>query len=269
MDIFDTLFTLFMILFPAVFASFIHVRPGMDEQRGTRRRLTLKLWLATAVTVLAYLLLARWQPAVTYVMWCAFFPLWFWLAMPLLRTRDPGWAAVVRGARRSASLVRRDVLPAGLRVGWIVITALWGLLLCVSLVGLSLAVAQPVQWWLLAFNLAAGFELWLLHWAMRRSLIEPEPLATDESDELREARARLHGFKLLGWLALAALMVFIFSLPPLLLIWYGNDALNWAIIIGAGGGTLAGIGGGVFGTMASIKRAQINGLCIEGSPHGG
>jgi len=55
----------------------------------------------------------------------------------------------------------------------------------------------------------------------------------------------------------------IFSLPPLLLIWHGNQALMWAIAIGAGGGSLSGIGGGVFGTMASIKRARINRLCAE------
>lgn len=269
MDYYNTIFTLFMILFPAVFTLFIRTRPGTDEQDRTQRRLTLTLWFATAVAVFAYLLLARWQPAVAYVMWCVFFPLWFGLAMPLLRTRDPGWGPVVRGARRSASLVRRDVLPARLRFGWIVLTALWGVLLCLSLLGLGLAVVQPAQWWLLAFNLTAGFELWLLHWAMGRSLIEPEPLAADESDELREARARFHGFKLLGWLTLAALMVLIFSLPPLLLIWYGNAALAWAIAIGAGGGTLAGIGGGVFGTLASVRRAEINRLCSEVSPQGG
>lgn len=269
MEIFDAVFTLFMILFPAVFASCVPVRPGTNEQDERRRRLTQRLWLATALTLVAYLLVARWLQAVTYVMWCAFFPLWFWMAMPVLQLRDPGWGAVARGARRSASLVRRDVLPAGLRLGWIVLAVLWGVLFCVSLSGLFLAVARPAHWWLLGFNLAAGAELWLMHWAMHRSLIEPEPLANGESDELRAARARLHGLKLFGWLALAALTVFIFSLPPLLLIWYGNDALNWAIAIGAGGGTLAGIGGGVFGTIASIRRAQINRLCLGSEAHGG
>ena len=57
MENFDV-FTLFMILFPAVFTLFIRVRPGTEEQRGTRRRLTLILWLATAAAVFAYLLLA-------------------------------------------------------------------------------------------------------------------------------------------------------------------------------------------------------------------
>jgi hypothetical protein len=39
----------------------------------------------------------------------------------------------------------------------------------------------------------------------------------------------------------------------------------WAIAVGAGGGALTGIGGGVFGTIASIKRAKINRLCLESS----
>ena len=267
MDTFTTLFTLFMILFPAVFVTFVRVRPGMDEQRELRRKLSLALRLATAVTAVTYLLLKSSLPAVSNFMWCAFFPLWFGLAMPLLQTRDPGWGAVIRGPRRSASLVRRDVVPAELRVGWMIVAALWALLLCVSLLGLILGVKQPSQWWLLAFNIAAGLELWLLHWAMRRSLMEPESVAVDESNELREARARLHRLKLLGWLTLAALTVVIFSLPPLLLIWHGNDALMSAIIIGAGGGALGGIGGGVFGTIASIKRAEINRLCIESPSH--
>ena len=117
MDIFDTFFTLFMILFPAVFASFIRVRPGTDEQRGRRRKLTLRLWLATAVTALAYLLLARWQPTVTYVMWCAFFPLWFWLAMPLLRAHDPQASCGGRLARRQTS-PRTAIVPKDIAKKW-------------------------------------------------------------------------------------------------------------------------------------------------------
>lgn len=266
MDIFDTLFTLFMILFPAVFTLFIKVKTTRHEQPELRRKLTIALWVATGLTAAVYLLLAQWQPAVAFFMWFAFFPLWFLLAMPLLRIRDPGWGPVTRGAQRSASLIRRDVVPPELRFGWIAITALWGLLLCASIMGLVLEVSRPAHWWLLGFNLAAGFELWLLHWAMGRSLIEPEPVAADETDMISEERERFRRFKLLGWLILATLMMLIFSLPSLLLIWYGNEALVWAIVIGAGGGSLVGIGGGVFGTIASIKRARINRLSIEASP---
>jgi hypothetical protein len=262
MDSLDTVFTLFMILFPALFTLF--VRTAADSEKSLQgRKLARLLWLFTGIAVAVYLSVSRWQPQAAYFMWFSFFPLWFLLAMPLLRVRNPGWGPLERGARRSASLVRRDLLPAEFRVGWIAITALWGLLFCVSVAGLAVAVSKPAQWWLLVFNLAAGGELWLLHWAMRRSLIEPEPASPGDSEELRAERESFHRFKLHGWLGVAASTMLVFSLPSLLLIWYGEAALAWAIGIGAGGGTLIGIGGGVFGTLASIRRAKINRLYIE------
>lgn len=266
MDIFDHVFTLFMIVFPAVFTLFIRQRDADIDMQSRNRRLRRLLWLATAATVLLYLLLTQWHPAVAFFMWMAFFPLWFLLAMPMIQTRDPGWRPLERDNQRSASLVRRDLLPMPLRIGWIMITALWGLLLCVALFGLALEVAQPVMWWLLVFNLAAGGELWIFYRGMRRSLIEPEAASPGESANLQAEREAFHRFKLYGWFGLATLAMLIFSLPPLLLIWYGNAALTWAIAIGAGGGTLAGIGGGIFGTMASIRRARINRLSLETSP---
>jgi len=93
-----------------------------------------------------------------------------------------------------------------------------------------------------------------------------EPVSPDDSDEIRAERDGFHRLKLHGWFALAGVAMLIFSLPPLILIWYGHDALTWAIAIGAGGGTLAGIGGGVFGTVASIRRARINRLSMDTSP---
>jgi hypothetical protein len=265
MDIFDTAFTLFMILFPAVFTLFVRPKTPASERHPASTKLTRLLWLSTSCAVVVYLLLLQWQPVIAYFMWCLFFPLWFLLAMPLLQARDPGWRPLARNAVRSASLERRDVLPPKLRAAWIAIIVLWGLLLCASAAGLSLVESEPAQWWLLIFNLAAGAELWLLHWAMRRSLIEPEPSLPRETDALRAERASFHRFKLQGWFIVATLVMLIFSLPPLLLIWFGNQALVWAISVGAGGGALTGIGGGVFGTIASIKRARINRLCLESS----
>lgn len=264
MEIFDFAFTLFMISIPAVLTLFIRPkRTPDDDRRRLAAVLARRLWLATVLTALAFVLLYFWQPVVAYFMWLAFFPLWFLLAMPLLRVRNPEWGPVERGALRSASLVRRDRLPPELLAGWVAVVVLWLFLLCGALLGLTLFARGPVQWWLLGFNLAAGAELWLLHWAMRRSLIEPEPVSSDDSDALLAARASLRRFKLYGWLWLALAVMLIFSLPPLLLIWYGNDALTWAIVVGAGGGTLVGIGGGMFGTIASLQRAKINRLYLD------
>ena len=265
MDYFDFVFPLFMILFPAIFTLFVGAKSKDPEQHAKSIKLARLLWFSTGFTVIAYILLARWYPVIAYFMWLMFFPLWFMLAMPLLRARDPGWRPLARDTLRSASLVRRDVLPPALRVAWIVALVLWGLLLCTSVMGIVLAVSELARWWLLFFHVAAGAELWLLHWAMRRSLIEPEPTSPHETELIRAERDSFHRLKLNAWFILAAVAMLIFSLPPLLLIWYGNGALMWAIAIGAGGGTLAGIGGGIFGTIASVKRAKINRLCIEAS----
>ncbi len=267
MDIFDLIFTPLMILFPAAFTLFI--RPGAaldDARRALAARLVRRLWFATAVALVVYAGLTYWQPVVGHFMWLAFFPLWFLFAMPLLRTRNPEWGPLKRGTVRSASLAARDHLPPELRVGWIAVSALWLLLSAVTVAGLFMAAGQSGLWWLLAFNAMAGAELWLLNWAMRRSLIEAEPVSPADDEVIRAERESFRRFKLYGWLAVAALVMLIFTLPPLLLIWYGADALTWAIIIGAGGGTLVGIGGGVFGTIASLKRAKINRLALEAAP---
>ena len=268
MDIFDLVFTPLMILFPAAFTLFI--RPGEaldDERRALAVSLVRRLWLATAVALTAFVGLTYWRPVVGHFMWLAFFPLWFLFAMPLLRTRNPEWGPVARGSVRSASLASRDRLPPELRVGWIAVTALWLLVFAVTVAGLFVASAQAGHWWLLAFNAIAGAELWILNWAMRRSLIEAEPVSPADDEAIRAERESFRRFKLYGWLAVAALVMLIFSLPPLLLVWYGVDALTWAIIIGAGGGALVGIGGGVFGTIASLKRAKINRLALEARAH--
>ncbi len=263
MDLFDYVFPLFMILFPAVFTLFYRDRSTSPEDAAAGARLQRLLWSATAISILVFLLLAGWRPPLAYFMWTMCFPLWFLLAMPLLRVRDPGWREPERGEVRSASLQRRDQLPPGLRLGWTLLVLLWLLLLCLSIAGLALAIAPPAQWWLLAFNLVAGFELAIFYWAMRRSLIEPEAMAPGESETIRNERSDFHRLKLRAWFLLAGLAMLVFSLPPLIRIWYGNDALPWAIAIGAGGGTLGGIGGAVFGTLASIRRARINRLSIE------
>ena len=268
MDVFDLVFTLMMVMFPAVFTLFVRKRTtpaGQDDTPGTGlAALTQRLWLWTAVAVISYLVLYGWRAReVAYYMWFAFFPLWFILAMPVLRAKNPGWGPTSRSPVRSARLERRDVLPKQLRFGWFALAALWVLLLAVAVLGLVLTASEPPHWWLLGFSLMAGGELWLMHWATRRSLIEPEPVPQNETTEIREARASLRNLKMVGWLAAAAVTMLIFAIPPALLIWMGNDALTVAIVIGAGGGVAAGIGGAVFGVLADLRRAKINRLCLE------
>jgi hypothetical protein len=272
MDYFDTAFVSVMILLPAVFTLFVRRK---DSPVGTRaadaeRRLIAmqrRLWLGTAVAASAYVvLLANGVHGPGYPMWIAFFPLWFFLALPVLRAKDPGWAGVPRATVRTATLVRRDVLPARLQQAWKMLAAIWTLLLLFGAAGIFLDAPGASLWWVLVFPIMGGAQLAFLHWGSKRSLVEPEPSAARDTAEIRAARESLRSLKLYGWLGLAAVCAVAFSAPALILIWLGESQLTAAIVAGAGGGALVGIGGGVFGTMADLRRAKLNRLCIEGVP---
>ena len=272
MDHFETAFVLVMILLPAVFTLFVRRKESRLAPRTpeTERRLTVmqyRLWFWTAVATAAYVVaLVNGVQLAAYPMWIVFFPLWFFLALPVLREKDPGWAGVPRAAVRTATLVRRDVLPAGLQRAWLLLAALWAALLLAAVAGLVLDAPGARLWWLLMFPAMGGAQIVFFHWGSKRSLIEPEPTAASETTEIRAARESLRSLKLYGWLGLAGVCVLVFSAPALILIWFGEAQLTAAIIAGAGGGALGGIGGGVFGTMADLRRAKLNRLCMEGAP---
>ena len=272
MDQFETAFVLVMILFPAVFTLFVRRKDSRPEPRTPDAERSLaamqrRLWLWTAAAAVAYVaLLVNDVHAPGYPVWIVFFPLWFFLALPVLRAKDPGWAGVPRTTVRTATLVRRDVLPEKLQRAWILLAATWVLLLLLGAAGIVLEAPGASMWWLLGFPIMGGAQLAFFHWGSKRSLMEPEPAATRETAEIRIARESLRSLKLYGWLGLAAVCVLLFSTPALILIWFGESQLTAAIIAGAGGGALAGIGGGVFGTIADLRRAKLNRLCLDGAP---
>ena len=148
---------------------------------------------------------------------------------------------------------------------WWLLASLWLVLLIAAVAGILLDAPGAELWWLLIFPLVSGGQMALFYWAQGRSLIEPEPSTERETSEVRLAREGLRNLKLYAWLGLAAVCVALFSLPALTLIWFGQPAMTVAIVIGAGGGALGGIGGGVFGTMADLRRAKLNRLCLEES----
>lgn len=138
--------------------------------------------------------------------------------------------------------MRRDVLPTSVTRVWIIVAAIWGMLTVVTITGLALPNPGARFWWVSFFSLAAGIELLLLRWAMHRSLIEAEPVPPSEIAEISKVREDLRNLKLYGWTAAAAVMMLIFSIPPLLLVWLGDQALTAATVVGAGGGAVGGIG---------------------------
>ena len=272
MGAFDFVFPMIMILCPAFFTLFVSTKPTSeavtdDDRRSRIVDLTRRLWIWTGVAAGLYVALyfAYVHPLIRF-MWVAFFPLWFALAMPLLRAKDPGWGPVPRSSIRTARLVRRDELPAAISRIWISVAAIWVIIAGLTVIGLALPNPGSHYWWVISFTLAAGLELWFLHWAMRRSLIEAEAMSANETLEIRQAREDLRNLKLYGWTFAGAAVMLVFSIPALLIVWFGDHALTAAIIVGAGGGSLVGVGGGVFGTLADLRRARINRLCLEQSP---
>ncbi len=271
MDHFNTVFVLLMILFPAVFTLFIGRKetgqgPQIEETNANlaARQRRLWLWTTTAVVVYAGLRFNGVQTA-SYMLWIVCFPLWFFLALPVVQAKDPGWRGAQQTQVRTATLTRRDELPAGLQRAWLLLALLWSVLLIAAVAGILLDAPGAELWWLLIFPLVSGGQMALFYWAQGRSLIEPEPSTERETSELRLAREGLRNLKLYAWLGLAAVCVVLFSLPALTLIWFGQPAMTVAIVIGAGGGALGGIGGGVFGTMVDLRRAKLNRLCLEES----
>lgn len=270
MDHIETAFVLSMILFPALFTLFVRNkqvgRGGPDERTRDLAAKQRRLWIWTAAAVFAYAgLESNGVETAAYMLWVVCFPLWFLLAIPVLQAKDPGWRGVPRPSVRTAALVRRDVLPAGLKRAWIMLAVIWGSALFAAVAGLFVGAPGADLWWLVGFPLIGGVEIPLFYWGSSRSLIEPEPHVERETTEIRSAREGLRSLKLYGWLGLAAACVLVFSAPALILIWAGQSALMAAIAIGAGSGALVGIGGGVFGTMADLRRAKLNRLCLEQS----
>ncbi len=271
MDHFDTIFVLLMILFPAVFTLFIRDKdtgqgPRIEDTSSNLAAKQRRLWIWTTVAALGYLVLRfRGVQTPASMLWLVSFPLWFVLALPVVQAKDPGWRGVPRTPVRAATPTRRDVLPARLQRAWLLVALMWLVLLVAAVAGVFLDAPGAQMWWVLAFPVVSGAQLALFYWAQGRSLTEPEPSAAHETVEIRSAREDLRNLKLYAWTGVAAVCVLIFSLPTLILIWFGQPAMTVAIALGAGGGALAGVGGGVFGTIADLRRAKLNRLCLEKS----
>lgn len=264
-NLFDVAFNVFMILFPAVFALCIRVKPderGEEPARPARIAiLRRRLFAGTALVLLAFWLLYCYiSTEVASYMWICSFLLWFHLAMPLLQAKDPGWRPLQRPQTvRGASLTRRDTPGPALRFGWLAAWLLWLIVLVATFAGLVRG-GSAAAWWMLLFTATGSCYLIGGPWALKQSLLEPEPMDAQASPELLAAWARLRRLKLLAWFGLAVGAMLVFSLPPLVIAWGGQAWLMAAIVIGAGGGALIGVLGGVFGVAADLQRTRINRL---------
>ena len=271
---FDCLFPLGMILSPAIFSVFIRIQPapGEDAQEQTARIQILRkrLWFWTAGAVILFLALYSYGPAeLSRLAWIMFFPLWFRGAIPLLQAKDHGWRPALAGkTSRSASLVRRDIQAHIPTWAWLLAGAVWLLALVVII---ELFVTQPhgVQLaWMVVFPLVGGAWLfWGRYWAAR-SALEPEPMDAGDSPELTRAYAGFRRAKMWAWYAMSVMVMIVMTLPAVMVASKGAELREAAMWVGAGGGCLAGVLGGVVGTWADLRRAKLSRLYqqISGNP---
>jgi hypothetical protein len=214
----------------------------------------------------------------TFLSWPLFFPLWFGLAMPLIRAKNPGWGLAEQGALggsgavRTASLVNRERQSPVTRAMWAAaIVANVAGIAAIAARGLmpfpmessaagdaAAAAAQRLQWQLfLGLSCLGPIGLLWLPQILRSMRTEPEPMDAAGSRELADLYAAQRRRRVLGmfWingfagpLAIAGTIA--------LAVWFPNLG-GWWGVVGGVGGSAVGIVGAIFGVRMSAERARI------------
>jgi len=289
MDLFDLIFSPSMLIMPMVFMQFYRPRPGAEVDMVRVRKLRRRLTLGTVLSLLVFACLftahsagrsgswesyprtASFASTAYNLVWMAFFPLWFVLAMPLLKASRPEAASVFADSRgqvrqaRSASLTPRVAnSPASARARtWMI--GLW--ILGAVLTGVFVwqrhgeLVAGNSQYWLLAaLGLPLALLPALLFPSLQRSLsMEAEPLPHASSPDLELAYADLRMAKARGLFTLGLAMELLVLSAVVLSVAAHSDT-NLGTIAGATAGSALGVAGAVFGTVMSNRRMRIQRL---------
>lgn len=258
---FDRLFPVFMLAFPAVFTLF--VRATEDANRPRCALLARRLWLATTALLLLHVavqvgfetgvlssrddLRSGFSQMLSVV---GFFPLWFVLAAPLLAARHPGWRGTQGADKpvRAASLTPRhlhDPVPTAVWVMcWLIFAGCVGVTLwSVIQTGNPIVLVSLIFW--------PGFA-----WGARVTLTEGEPRDAAGSPELAAAWDDYRRFRAYGFLGCGLSGGLLFSATAVLMVM----APESAGLVGGIGGASVGLLGGIFGTVASVRRARVNAL---------
>lgn len=301
--LFMLLFVPLMLLLPLLFVLCV---PQRDREPGriqaARRGLGL-LVAGTAGVLLAWLLVLwlgsgePWARRSASLAWAGFFPLWFGLAMPLLRLKHPAFGEIhAQGSTanlRSASLGNRERQSPITRRHWVLSALVFALATgAIAARGLrpfpldtdaaagvpsavQPAAGAPAEYdtasgmqpadperrrWLLTllvYPLAVGISLLTVPSSIRRTLTEPEPLDGAGSPELRDLYRRQRDRRALGLYWGGALI-----LPGCMGLLLALP-LWWPAggatwgLVGGIAGTLLGLAGAAFGVHTSLERARI------------
>ncbi len=268
-----------MIVSPLVFALGVRCSADPDADAPRARRLTL--WLICASLASLGLMLALWQTAgvrVAMNTWPLFFPLFFFLAMPAMRAKNPAW----RPAHEAQPVVRTAMVAPGDRartspvprwvwaLGWI---AFAGAVIALALRP-ALAPMAPedgeawggggwTQWIIAVVVLmtTVPFLLLLTPRGVQAAMREPEPMDAQETAELAQAYEALRRTKAWFFAGLFLVMGIAICVTMPVLAWIDSAWAGATMgLVGGIGGSLIGIAGGVGGVALDLKRTKINTL---------
>lgn len=261
-----------MLLAPLVCVLFVRARGQTPAVSAEIRGKKVMLAVATAFCLLLWLgctLQTTRSNAKVFAFasqfaWVLFFPLWFLLAMPIVRVTmaTPVTAGAPTAEVRVASLVsraRKHPIPRGL---WTLCATLW--LAGLAAIGTRWfggpfatdAARNAFLWQLASHAFLLALNAFLLPFCLRRMLLEPEPLDAHGSPELQRMYDELRAsrIKSLFWV-LGVAMPAMFALAFAIVAWTGvGEIAGW---IGAIGGTAVGLGGATIGALSGLRRMRI------------
>lgn len=272
----------FMILLPLGVALLVPSRAAEASARLALRARLVALLIATLLCLAVWggLLLASvqwpWARWVATFSWPLFFPLWFGLAWPLIRAKNPAWERAMDGRLqasqvRTASLVNRERTSPVTRGMWVA-----GTLACLvgpvaialravhlfpieSVDGAASLFESPehVRWFvfLVVTSMTSLGQLWLPR-VLRSMLLEAEPLDAAGSRELSDLYAAQRRRRVLGMFWINVMSPAAISFILALAVWFPDFGAMWGLVGGLAGTVLGGMGA-VFGFMMTSERAKI------------
>jgi hypothetical protein len=114
--------------------------------------------------------------------------------------------------------------------------------------------------WALAlsiYTICVGSQWFFVPYSLKLSHLEPEPLDSTGSRELQEMyrQHRRQKIRLLFWMTAVLVPVFLGAMVAWMVWW--PEYFQWVGIVGAIGGSLLGIAGGIMGMLMSAQRMRI------------
>ncbi|MBX3356274.1 MAG: hypothetical protein KF724_11330 [Phycisphaeraceae bacterium] len=271
-----------LLLSPMVVVLLTPTRVSNREDRILVRSRVMVLAVATGVSLIAWagLTVASVQsasPALSLTArsaWVLFFPLWFMLAMPSIRAKNPVWGGALDGSDgrsepvRTAMLTNRERENPISRRAWALVTAaLVLIMLAIAARGMApfsesaeVARVERVRWIVAMCTMAlcGTLTLAIMPWALRRIHSEPEPLVPGVEAELIEAYRthRRRKVTALFWLLGVAVPGFLGALAGAI-VWGSVGSGETIGLIGGVGGSMLGVAGAFIGCLFAFDRIRI------------